>query len=57
MSRISLSYDRKALDFRKANKLEISVLDLALFMGVEWLSEHEDYELQAVDSMDMKTSS
>lgn len=55
--RRSLCYDRKALDSRKAHKPENSVLDLASAMGVELLSEHEYYELQAIDSIDMKTSS
>ena len=55
--RRSLCYDRKALDSRKAHKPENSVLDLASVMGVELLTEHDYYELQAIDSMDMKTSS
>ncbi|NNH40104.1 DUF4256 domain-containing protein [Acinetobacter terrae] len=55
--RRSLCYDRKALDSRKAHKPENSVLDLASAMGVELLTEHEYYELQAIDSIDMKTSS
>ncbi|MFD1437618.1 DUF4256 domain-containing protein [Acinetobacter terrae] len=55
--RRSLCYDRKALDSRKAHKPENSVLDLASVMGVELLTEHDYYELQAIDSIDMKTSS
>jgi hypothetical protein len=55
--RRSLCYDRKALDSRKAHKPENSVLDLASVMGVKLLTEHDYYELQAIDSIDMKTSS
>ena len=55
--RRSLCYDRKALDSRKAHKPENSVLDIASVMGVELLTEHDYYELQAIDSIDMKTSS
>lgn len=55
--RRSLCYDRKALDSRKAHKPENSVLDLASVMGVELLTEHDYYELQVIDSIDMKTSS
>ena len=55
--RRSLCYDRKALNSRKAHKPENSVLDLASVMGVELLTEHDYYELQTIDSIDMKTSS
>ncbi|NNG80530.1 DUF4256 domain-containing protein [Acinetobacter sp. ANC 5378] len=55
--RRSLCYDQKALDSLKANKPENTVLDLASVMGVELLTEHDYYELQAIDSIDMKTSS
>ena len=55
--RRSLCYDRKALDSRKAHKPENSVLDLASVMGVELLTEPDYYELQTIDSIDMKTSS
>ena len=52
--RRSLCYDHKALDSRKAHKPE---LDLASVMGVELLTEHDYYQLQTIDSIDMKTSS
>ena len=55
--RRNLCYDRKALDFRKAHKPGNSVLDIALLMGVELLTEPDYYELQTIDSIDMKTSS
>lgn len=55
--RRSLCYDRKALDSRKDHKPENSVLDIASVMGVELLTEHDYYELQAIESMDLKTSS
>lgn len=55
--RRSCCYDREALDSRKANKPENSVLDMISDMGVELLTEHDYYELQAIDSIDMKTSS
>ncbi|MEJ2900459.1 DUF4256 domain-containing protein [Acinetobacter sp. NS-4] len=55
--RRSCCYDREALDSRKANKPENSVLDMISHMGVELLTEHDYYELQAIDSIDMKTSS
>ena len=52
----SLYYDREALDFRKANKLENSVLDRILY-GCVLLTERNYYELQAIDLIDIKTSS
>ncbi|MDK1683213.1 DUF4256 domain-containing protein [Acinetobacter terrestris] len=55
--RRSLCYDRKALNSRKAHKPENSVLDIASVMRVELLTEHDYYELQTIDSIDMKTSS
>lgn len=55
--RRSCCYDREALDSRKANKPENSVLDMISHMGVELLTEHDYYELQVIDSIDMKTSS
>jgi hypothetical protein len=57
VGRRSCCYDREALDSRKANKPENSVLDMISHMGVELLTEHDYYELQAIDSIDMKTSS
>lgn len=55
--RRSYCYDRKALDARKANKPENSVLDVAAEMGVEILTEEQYKELQALGEFDLKTSS
>lgn len=55
--RRSYCYDRKALDARKANKPENSVMDVAAEMGVEILTEEQYKELQAVGEFDLKTSS
>lgn len=55
--RRSFCYDREALNSRKTNKPENSVLDMISYMGVELLTEHDYYELQAIGSIDMKTSS
>ncbi|CAB1212229.1 DUF4256 domain-containing protein [Acinetobacter bouvetii] len=56
-ARRSLCYDREALDSRKSNKPQNSVMDIVSDMGVELLTEHDYYELQAIDAIDMKTSS
>lgn len=55
--RVSLCYDREALDSRKEHKPRTSVLDLAAEMGVELLSEEEYFELQKLGEFDSKTSS
>jgi len=55
--RRSYCYDRKALDTRKANKPENSVMDVAAEMGVEILSEDQYKELQSLGEFDIKTSS
>ena len=55
--RKNLCYDREALDARKANKPEDSVLDVAAKMGVSLLSEDEYRALQQTGAYDLKTSS
>lgn len=55
--RVSLCYDREALDSRKEHKPRTSVLDLAAEMGVELLSEQEYFQLQKLGEFDSKTSS
>jgi hypothetical protein len=55
--RRSICYDREALDTRKANKPENSVIDMAAEMGVELLTEAEYRQLQELGSFDTKTSS
>ena len=55
--RRSLCYDRKALDSRKANKPENSVLDVAAEMGIELLTEAQYQGLQQLGKFDTKTSS
>ncbi len=57
IGRRSLCYDREALDSRKSNKPENSVVDMASEMGIELLTEEQYRELQKLDSFDMKTSS
>lgn len=55
--RRSFCYDRQALDARKANKPEDSVVDVATEMGIELLSEQEYRYLQSLGNFDTKTSS
>ena len=55
--RRSLCYDREALDARKENKPENSVIDMAAAMGIEVLTEEEYFELQKLGNFDAKTSS
>lgn len=55
--RRNLCYDRKALDERKENKPENSVLDVAALMGIELLSEAGYRVLQQTGEYDLKTSS
>jgi hypothetical protein len=55
--RVSLCYDREALDSRKENKPENSVMDVAAAMGVELLTEEQYRELQKLGNFDTKTSS
>lgn len=55
--RRNLCYDRKALDARKKNKPQSSVLDTASSMGIELLSEEQYRKLQTLEEFDTKTSS
>ena len=55
--RRSLCYDREALESRKANKPENSVIDMAAAMGIELLTEEEYRGLQKLGKFDSKTSS
>jgi hypothetical protein len=55
--RRSFCYDRAALDARKKNKPENSVMDMAAAMGIELLTEEQYRRLQELGSFDLKTSS
>lgn len=55
--RRSLCYDRIALESRKENRPENSVLDMASAMGVNLLTEDEYRALQKLFEFDTKTSS
>jgi hypothetical protein len=56
-NRRSLCYDREALESRKENKPENSIIDLAGTMGIEVLNEVEYRDLQKLGNFDLKTSS
>jgi hypothetical protein len=55
--RVSLCYDREALDSRKEFKPKNSVVDMAAEMGIELLAEEEYFALQKLGEFDTKTSS
>jgi hypothetical protein len=55
--RISLCYDREALDARKEHKPRSSAMDEAAAMGIELLTEEQYQELQKLGEFDTKTSS
>ena len=55
--RRSLCYDREALESRKENRPENSVVDMAAAMGIELLSEENYRHLQKLGKFDTKTSS
>lgn len=55
--RRNLCYDRAALESRKENKPESSVIDMAAAMGIELLSEDDYRGLQKLGKFDAKTSS
>ncbi len=55
--RRNLCYDREALEARKENKPENSVLDVAEAMGIKLLNEEKYRFLQKLDKFDTKTSS
>ena len=55
--RVSLCYDREALDGRKEHKPKSSVMDMAAAMGIEILTEEQYFELQRLGEFDTKRSS
>ncbi len=55
--RRNLCYDREALEARKANKPEDNVIDVAVAIGIELLTEEQYRELQKLGNFDRKTSS
>ena len=55
--RVSLCYDRQALDSRKEHKPKSSVMDMAAAMGIEVLTEEQYFELQKLGEFDTKRSS
>src|SRR6266568_8138370 len=50
--RVSLCYDREALDSRKEHKPKSSVMDMAAAMGIEVLTEEQYLELQKLGAFD-----
>src|SRR5208282_4338515 len=55
--RISLCYDREALNGRKEHKPKSSAMEMAAAMGVEVLTEEQYFELQKLGEFDTKRSS
>ena len=55
--RVSLCYDREALDARKEHKPKNCALDMAAAMGVELLTEEQYFGLQKLGEFDTKSSS
>ena len=55
--RVSLCYDREALESRKEHKPENNAIDMAAAMGIELLTEEQYRELQKLGDFDLKTSS
>jgi hypothetical protein len=55
--RVSLCYDREALDSRKEHKPKNSAVEMAAAMGVELLTEAQYLELQKLGEFDTKSSS
>ena len=56
-ARRSLCYDRLALDGRKENKPQGSVIDSAKAMGIEVLNEQQYHQLQVLGNFDTKSQS
>ncbi len=54
--RVSLCYDREALDSRKKDKPKNNAMEAAAAMGIEILTEEEYQELQKLGEFDTKTS-
>src|SRR2546421_10820952 len=55
--RVSVCYDREALDSRKEHKPKSSAVDMAAAMGAELLTEEQYLELQKLGEFDTKSSS
>jgi hypothetical protein len=55
--RVSVCYDREALDSRKEFKPKTSAMDMAADMGIELLTEEQYHELQKLGNFDTKSSS
>ena len=55
--RVSVCYDREALESRKEHRPKTSAMDLAEAMGIELLTEEEYQELQKLGEFDTKSSS
>ena len=55
--RRSVCYDREALESRKEHKPKDSATNMAAAMGIDLLTEAQYRELQAIESVDNKTSS
>jgi hypothetical protein len=55
--RVSLCYDREALNSRKEHKPKSSAMEMAGEMGVEVLTEEQYFELQKLGEFDTKRSS
>ena len=55
--RISVCYDRDALESRKEHKPKNNAMDMAAAMGIELLTEEQYRELQELGDFDTKTSS
>jgi hypothetical protein len=55
--RISVCYDREALEARKEHRPENNAIDMAAAMGIEILTEEQYRELQELGNFDTKTSS
>ncbi len=55
--RMSVCYDREALDSRKEHKPKTSAMDMAADMGIELLSEEQYHEMQKLGAFDTKSSS
>ena len=55
--RRSLCYDREALASRKEHKPKDNVIDMAVALGIQLLTEEEYRALQQLGDFDLKTSS
>ena len=55
--RVSVCYDRDALESRKEHKPKNNAFDMAAAMGIELLTEEQYRELQKLGNFDTKTSS